>query len=325
METDFDALENLERAVCEIDALEAIYGSIRIDADGDALDRDENDGDEGCRFAVISRSALDHARSLLESGEEVSLGAIPELEVEIRLCQPQSSTTQVSHGTSRGKTSWCSLRCRLPPGYPDVSSIPSLSVVGFSRSVEASLTAGLNKVAQTQVGQEAVLALVEDFKERLSSYWEQLATDTEASTQNNVTAQTEQSGFSRRWIWVHHITNGDRRKTILKEARSLKLSGYLKSGYPGVVVVEGPIGPCEEFVTWVKGNKSRPGGFGRNWGHHVRGHIDFGESTERCFVDESFTELEDLAELGKRCKISGLENEFLEYVMQHKANNPKEK
>jgi hypothetical protein len=124
--------------------------------------------------------------------------------------------------------------------------------------------------------------------------------------------------LGRRWIWVHHIKDSDRRKTILSEARYLKLGGYLKSGYPGIIVIEGDVLACDEFVAWVKGNKSRPGGFGRNWGHHVRGEVTFPSSGIRLLPFE-FEELEDMAVLGGRCRDHGLESEFLEYVMQHKA------
>jgi hypothetical protein len=52
---------------------------------------------------------------------------------------------------------------------------------------------------------------------------------------------------------------------------------------------------------WIKGNKSRPGGgFGRNWGHHVRGEFFV---TEPRFTNESFSALEeDMAVLAAACQ-----------------------
>ena len=89
----------------------------------------------------------------------------------------------------------------------------------------------------------------------------------EACVDDSVTNET----IGRRWIWVHHITNSGRLKQIVTEAEELKLGGFLKGGYPGVVIVEGDSKSCDEFVVWVKGNKSRPGGFGRNWtAYHPR-------------------------------------------------------
>lgn len=102
---------------------------------------------------------------------------------------------------------------------------------------------------------------------------------------------------------------------IVIEANELKLGGYLKGGYPGVVIVEGNRTNCEEFVTWIKGNKSRPGGFGRNWGHHVRGEA----TVNRRQLPEVFTELEDdMGKLGKLCADHDVEDEFREFILQHK-------
>ena len=134
----------------------------------------------------------------------------------------------------------------------------------------------------------------------------------------------------RCWIWVHHITDKDRRKSIIEEANCLKLSGFLKSGYPGVILIEGRSDDCQSFVTWVKGNKSRPGGFGRQWGHHCRGQIVLDSQKDWRLSQEilspcsdiqnasTFTELEDLADLAEECRKADLEDEFLTYVMQHK-------
>ena len=55
--------------------------------------------------------------------------------------------------------------------------------------------------------------------------------------------------LGRCWIWVHHIKDLDRRKTILSEARDLKLGDFLKSAYPGIIVFEGDALACDEFVT----------------------------------------------------------------------------
>ena len=93
----------------------------------------------------------------------------------------------------------------------------------------------------------------------------------------------------------------------LQEPRAEKLSFQ-------VIVVEGNTHSCDMFVTWVKGNKSRPGGFGRNWGHHVRGEA----TVERRQLPESFEELDDLAQFGALCKKAGVEEEFREFILQHK-------
>ena len=127
------------------------------------------------------------------------------------------------------------------------------------------------------------------------------------------TATTASSTIGRRWIWVHHITNRERIKAILSEARERQLGGYVKSGYPGIVLVEGY--HCDDFVKFIKGSKSCPNGFGRNWGHHVRGQVD-GLNERK--LPETCVELTEMSQLASHCREYGLEDEFLEYAMQHK-------
>jgi len=125
----------------------------------------------------------------------------------------------------------------------------------------------------------------------------------------------DKKSIKRAWIWVHHISNTDRLKQIVIEARQHRLGGYVKGGYPGVVVVEGQSQSVDDFISWIKGNKSRPGGFGRNWGHHVRGEA-FVENRE---LPVQFEELEDdMSKFGSLCKDAGVDKEFREFILQHK-------
>ena len=62
----------------------------------------------------------------------------------------------------------------------------------------------------------------------------------------------DKKSIKRAWIWVHHITNTDRLKQINIEARQHGLGGYLKGGYPGVVVVEGQSQSVDDFISWSK-------------------------------------------------------------------------
>jgi Protein of unknown function (DUF1115). len=134
---------------------------------------------------------------------------------------------------------------------------------------------------------------------------------------NDVVKRSLQGEITRCWIWVHHIKNVGRCKDIVREAKERRLAGYLKHGYPGIVVIEGPTALCNDFVQWIKGSKSRPGGFGRNWGHHVRGQIELDQGSKRSFANEFQDIGEDLASLAAVCRQNGVEDEFLKYVMQH--------
>lgn len=261
-------LEALERAVAEIEALQAIY---------------DND------LVVHSTSELFVATNAIEKGETIETL----LEVSLQLDRALK------------------LKCALPSGYPVTAAARvSVSVDERTRREQEEFTARIQNKANQLLGQESILELVHELQEMIEAS-KDLTANTAAAEKETTVIQPFTS--HRCWIWVHHITNTDRRKSIVQEARELNLGGYLKSGYPGIVLVEGE--GCDEFISWIKGSKSRPGGFGRNWGHHVKGQI---EITIRQLPLE-FTEIDEIKLLGEACKERGLEEEFLEYVMQHKG------
>eukprot|EP00536_Pseudo-nitzschia_multiseries_P013557 jgi/Psemu1/320478/estExt_fgenesh1_pm.C_5880004 len=341
--THHDYLEALERAMNEMDVLRAIYGGNEGDNSDDA-DDDDNDhktDPQSSLFEIVSPEAdeLDRMRKALCDDEDGDVGRyhqrenFPDLQIQLRI--------PINDNDEDNDDRTATLRCSLPLGYPEhtpavVTSVRLLPPLNRSLTDEISLA--LNKKAASLLGTEAIMDLVEETREILLS---DRFTFTTNSSQSNSNNDPEDSACTHRvvprcgrrlWIWVHHITSTDRRKSIVREARELNLTGILKHGYPGVVLAEGPGEACESFVGWIKGNKSRPGGFGRNWGHHVRGEIEFSLEDEdedddddetntaagRTTAMTSFREMEELSEMAKSCREMGLDGEFKEFVMQHK-------
>eukprot|EP00937_MAST-01D_sp_MAST-1D-sp2_P006696 g6696.t1 len=264
-------LGNLERAVQEIDALEAIYGC-----------------EEGC-FVIQTGAELTEARSAVESAAHVDAGwNPPQLAVQLKLHLMDVDAAAAEAGTvgaetvaaaddaERGVPAW--LRCRLPPGYPAVPAVVAASVSGLHKdsAAQQSLSVLLAEKAAALAGSgaEAIMELAQALEAHGAKALRQARGAGAAAAPAPPALPVPPappSGLGRRWIWAHHIVDAGRRKSIVAEARERGLGGYLKSGYPGIVVVEGRAAACDEFVQWLKGSKSRPGGFGRNWGHHVRG------------------------------------------------------
>ena len=270
-------LESLERAVAEIEALQAIYSH---------------------ECTVRSLEELEQALQVIaSSGGNTTM--IPKLEVEI------AASDKVA------------LHCTLPPGYP--GSRPAqvyVSAEHWQRSVQDEVSGRLRKFAEARVGDEVVMDLVQELQQVMAA---QHIPDSSADEDvpSLKSDKKNQPTVRRCWIWAHHINDADRRKSIVREAREMGLGGYLKPGYPGIVVIEGEA--CESFVNWIKGSKSRAGGFGRNWGHHVRGELAI-PSSERQLPLE-FNEIdESMKELGMLCTEHGLDKEFREYVLQHSYN-----
>ena len=130
-------LEQLERAVQEIEALEAIYGY-------------EDGG-----FTVHSESELLAARTALDgrtpSGrDDTAADAIYQLEIELQI------TLDEIQNAPRAR-----MRFRLPPGYPDTAAVVSVSIAGLARAAADGLSTQLTQRAGALAGSEAVMELVQ--------------------------------------------------------------------------------------------------------------------------------------------------------------------
>ena len=309
------AIELLERTVNEIQALSAIYNDI---------------DDVNNSFNILSMSEYEVAQRLIENEiTERTDTIIPSLRAEINL--------NLSIGETDSYQCCAKIHVTLPRGYPRgvsaVVSIVSIDYLDSNRSQRDEFAASLNAKSRemAEVDSESLMELMQYAQEIASDYLLPSKLDSGPAIGNIVEGDIDDKSenlptFSRRWIWVHHITNNDRCKDIVREARTFELSGFLKRGYPGVVAIEGKSSSCDEYVAWIKGNKSRPGGFGRNWGHHVRGEVmlkpendrkDEQQLPARAFMNEFKDIGEDMADLAQMCRQVGIEDEFKKYVMQH--------
>ncbi len=326
-------LESIERIINEIEAIQLIFE----DDDEDPMN-ERNESEVTTRVLIKSEDEYNMCKEILQSEpphdsdkqnhqsilkeEPLSLKITLETSLEIRLSDNSQPLKAVVH--------FALCIGSYPINTPAITYI--ISIDSLNQTQRDEIATDLNKKAKQTIGSEALLDLIQDFQnivvEKLKN--NQAMTTTEQNnddTNDEDPSITHISALSRRWIWVHHITNKNRCADIVEEANSLSLSGFLKSGYPGVIIIEGTVESCDALVHWIKGNKSRPGGFGRNWGHHVRGQIDNCEERrlKNCssFIEvsndtDSFYHLgEDLKAFAAACKECGVEDEFLAYVMQH--------
>ncbi len=300
-----DMLDAIDRMVLEIEAMDAICNA-------DYLDESENDGIKD--FVVVTHQALEQAGSCVDEATASNAPSHIVIEAFVRTSE------------SRDQNAGVRLRMTLPLGYPTkhCASVTVLQTPKFVNRVRHDvLSTKLQSTANELIGSEAMISIISECRDLVSD-WEccnsgeiggKEEEEEEVVGDNEATATSSPTTICRRWIWVHHITNNDRRKQIVIEARERNLGGYLKAGYPGVVVIEGISNDCDEFVVWIKGNKSRPGGFGRQWGHHVRGEA----TAEQRQLPAIFKELDDdMGLLGSLCREFEVEDEFREFVLQQK-------
>jgi hypothetical protein len=342
-------LDSLDRALLEVEALLLIYGG--HDEDDDAKCHGGEDNGPLSSARLVLKSSLEemgHARTLVEQlGNAVSAPAphqqCPTIALEMDLqvkrenvdCDEKSSTSSTS-AKAEQQIQVC-LYFGLVPGYPcrRPVSVTVLTAQGRgltkNKQAQEELGASLQKRANELLGSEALLDLVQACQDQMTKILLVLDSENGSSStckkKNEIQENTSSAAasgqdstsklllLSRRWIWVHHITDRQRKLDIVQEARNYQLGGYLKAGYPGIAIVEGPCHACDAFVMWIKGNKSRPGGgFGRQWGHHVRGELIV---TERRLMNE-FSALEEvMAVLAAACREHDLQDEFKTFVMQH--------
>jgi hypothetical protein len=188
----------------------------------------------------------------------------------------------------------------------------------FPKCLLDDLSLKLTNRTKELIGSETMMKVINECRDAIDDWKAAINVDSQEMKEDYTVDKSLPSCLlSRRWIWVHHITNSNQLNQIVQEARQLHLGGYVKGGYPGVVVLEGSCPNCDEFVVWIKGSKSRPGGFGRNWGHHVRGEAMINARQ----LPETFEELEDnMGKLGGLCRQFGVGEEFREFILQHKAS-----
>ncbi|CAM9696940.1 unnamed protein product [Ectocarpus sp. 13 AM-2016] len=112
--------------------------------------------------------------------------------------------------------------------------------------------------------------------------------------------------LGRRLIYSHHIIATQKRTGIMKAARDLRLGGFSKVGWPGVIVVEGEEGSCEDFVSTLRGWR---------WKHlAVRGEEKVRVPNGRTLDQErrlpalliELGEKEGVSVLAKHCREAGL-------------------
>ena len=207
------ALESLERAVQEVEALDAIFGY-------------EDGG-----FTLHSEGALSEARSATEAAASAlpEGWAAPQLEIELQLPLEEVEGAPIAR-----------LRCTLPPGYPaTASAIVSVSVPGLRRARQDELSAQLTAKAAELLGDEAVTELAQELQEIApAAFAEELAAAGASSAQPEPEPEPR---FGRRWLWMHHIKNPTKRANIVAWARERSLGGYSKPGYPGVRPIRAPL------------------------------------------------------------------------------------
>ncbi|CEM34052.1 unnamed protein product [Vitrella brassicaformis CCMP3155] len=120
----------------------------------------------------------------------------------------------------------------------------------------------------------------------------------------------QQQQLGRRVCYSHHIRAETKRRYIIQWALELRLGGFSKIGYPGVVIVEGPEEGCMEYITRLQRLR---------WKHFVvRGEEIIDVPASKCLDDmrrlpRGFEELgpKGMGRMADECRKAGLGALFL--------------
>jgi hypothetical protein len=163
---------------------------------------------------------------------------------EIEQTQPVTLQVPLSNGQ-------LVLRIELSEGYPETPLVVSSSADNLSRSEVDQLHVILRETAdeaasQAEPGIFDTLQAAEDFLQTLAAAKE---------VRNHEKAQESPATpilLGRRLIYSHHIIAQQKRAAIRENAADLKLGGFVKHGWPGLIVVEGSEENAAEFVRRLK-------------------------------------------------------------------------
>jgi hypothetical protein len=210
----------------------------------------------------------------------------------------------------------------MPKGYPARQALHLSGTVQEDRTSSRLVKSAFNalptlllacrQVADEQVGEEALFAVLSQADEWIQSEWPSFAGGSATATAptKGLKEEVDTSGDSvilgRRLIYSHHIISKQKRSDMRELASHYKLTGYVKIGWPGLVILEGLDIDCNAFYDDM-----------RRWAWKylvVRGEMQ--ERVQNSHELESqrrfptFLEVDDMSRVANHCRQVGLEALF---------------
>jgi Protein of unknown function (DUF1115) len=168
------------------------------------------------------------------------------------------------------------------------------------------LIASCTEVAQELLGQEAVFAVLSHADEWIAEQWPLfcMSTPTVTLDSTNAARQNKKNNnvLGRRLIYSHHIISKIKRANLKELASHYQLTGYVKIGWPGLIIIEGSEQDCQYFYDDIK-----------QWAWKylvVRGEQQEKGSVEALRKFAFFLEVSDMSLVADHCRRVGLEALF---------------
>ena len=179
-----------------------------------------------------------------QAAELMVLQAIYSEAGEVEVAHSQEWTVRIDERSS--------LRLHLPPNYPSAEP-PTPELLLDWHLADASSAALIGELLALYItGEEVVHTWVGHLRAALPALRPaDLAAPPPAASAASSAAPrppTPPSLHGRRLIWFDHIKSLEKRKAIHAYARSARLAGFCKPGFPGVLAAEGDEAAVEDFV-----------------------------------------------------------------------------
>ena len=269
-----------------------------------------------------------------DEGEDVAPSSLPSsLRMYLRLTLPQNypheklSVEGSVDGSGKGQTS-SSLALLLRKTAMD--SLPALIVA-------------CNTVLNECLGEESVFPVFSAAEEWISNEWPVIVRQAQKSTQQhqqeqnrrslkgtgsqNIISKTKMNTLGRRLIYSHHIISKKKRADIKSLVSDYNLTGYMKIGWPGLIIIEGHELHCQQFYDDIRPWK---------WQYLVVR----GEQQEEPVIQSThdtkngdgpvidslrrfptFEEVDDMSVVATACREVGLEELFMTSMKQYRNSN----
>ena len=159
----------------------------------------------------------------------------------------------------------------MPLGYPATAPLEISSTIEEDRSTGGTgplkaahnalpqLAESCRQVAAEMCGNESVFTVLSHADEWIQDQWPSFchAQATHGNNNRNVPQGTSppnsgQNILGRRLIYSHHIISKVKRANMKQLGSYYNLTGYLKIGWPGIIIIEGAEQSCQDFYDDIK-------------------------------------------------------------------------
>lgn len=197
--------------------------------------------------------------------------------------------------------------------YPDEAIKTSINSTELPRTAVDDFGQQLNQFVEAHVGNsycfDAIQFVMEMYRTVKETTAVAAAITGTSGKNSNVTKEEPKRQLMQVLIWFHHIKSGMKKKEIRDCADDLRVGGFWKEGFPGIIIAEGAADDISEYIKCLQ--KLR-------WQHMVvRGERVVTIDNESVSCDEyrkmplPIQEVEDTSEMGRRCTSCGLHDLFM--------------